>query len=206
MVLNGREACFMKDKKGYLPAHVACSRHCSPEKLHMLLKINRAALTAKTNAGDTLLSLAIKSATRSHPNYALIDDLKRRLDDIGIGGGNQEVNLLLDEEARRVSKFERLDGRHRRRSSRIMNEPGRLLPTTTSVNLAFATSSSSSEEEEEPRSPVDRTDVSRLPMTMVRAPHKRKVTTEDDDMDPATLLLHFSRYTDNKRIKLIARV
>lgn len=217
MVLNGREACFMKDKKGYLPAHVACSRHCSPEKLHMLLKINRAALTAKTNSGDTLLSLAIKSATRSHPNYALIDDLKRRLDDIGLTNEDGDVSLLLDEEARRVSKFERLDGRHRR-SSHLLDAPERPLPITTSVDLAFATASSSSsssseeasleESEEEPSFPVDSKTVSRLPTVspMMRVPRKRKVATEDDDMDPATLLLHFSRYTDKKKIKLIASV
>mmetsp|Transcript_112331 Transcript_112331/g.220201 ORF Transcript_112331/g.220201 Transcript_112331/m.220201 type:complete len:126 (+) Transcript_112331:93-470(+) len=123
---------------------------------------------------------------------------------------NEEVNLLLDEEARRVSKFEELDRRHRR-STRSLDGPERPLPITASVNLAFETSSSSSsssssEEDEESAVPV-KTDVSRLPRPMTReATRKRKVSTEDEDMDPATLLLHFSRYTDNKRIKLIASV
>lgn len=80
MIKHGQKACFMRDKKGYLPAHVACSRHCSPEKLEMLLRVNPSALTAQTNDGETLLTLATSTATKSHPNYALIDDLRRRLD------------------------------------------------------------------------------------------------------------------------------
>jgi hypothetical protein len=83
MIQNGRQACFKKDKKGYLPAHVACSRHCSPEKLLMLLEAHPGSLTSKTNDGQTLLTLAVSTATKSHPNYALIDELKRALVDAG---------------------------------------------------------------------------------------------------------------------------
>lgn len=79
MIDQGGQACFMKDKKGYLPAHVACSRHCSPEKLRMLLAVNPGALFDKTNDGNTLLDLAKKQATKSHPNYALIEELNRQL-------------------------------------------------------------------------------------------------------------------------------
>jgi hypothetical protein len=79
MIREGAQACFMKDRKGYLPVHVACSRHCSPEKLQMLLEVNPSSLYEKTNDGSTLLSLATKTATKSHPNYALIADLRRRL-------------------------------------------------------------------------------------------------------------------------------
>lgn len=79
MIQIGKKSCFLVDKKGYLPAHVACSRHCSPEKLDMLLKINPNSLFAITNSGDTLLSLAKKTATKSHPNYALIDVIKRKI-------------------------------------------------------------------------------------------------------------------------------
>ena len=79
MIENGRQACFKKDKKGFLPAHVACMRHCSPQKLSMLLQANPRALTAKTNDGATLLSLAVDNATASHPNYALIEEIKRYL-------------------------------------------------------------------------------------------------------------------------------
>lgn len=85
MIENGAQACFMKDKKGYLPAHVACSRHCSPEKLRMLLSINPGSLYDTTAQGQTLLDLATQTATKSHPNYALIDELNRHLSNCGVG-------------------------------------------------------------------------------------------------------------------------
>lgn len=75
MIESCPEATLMKDKKGYLPAHVACSRHCSPEKLKVLLLANPSALYDTTHAGQTLLSLAKATATKSHPNFALIDAL-----------------------------------------------------------------------------------------------------------------------------------
>lgn len=68
----------MKDKKGWLPAHVACSRHCSPEKLKMLLAVNPGALYERTYRQETLLDLAKTSATKSHPNYALIEEINRQ--------------------------------------------------------------------------------------------------------------------------------
>jgi len=79
MIHYGRQACFMRDKKGFLPVHVACSRHCSPEKLEMLLQVNPASLFAKTGDGRSLLGLAQSTATKSHPNYALINEIERRL-------------------------------------------------------------------------------------------------------------------------------
>jgi hypothetical protein len=75
MIDMGPSACFIKDKKGYLPAHIACSRHCSPEKLHLLLQVNPDALFATTNDKHTLLSLAVSTATKSHPNKTLIEAL-----------------------------------------------------------------------------------------------------------------------------------
>jgi hypothetical protein len=69
----------MRDKKGYLPAHVACSRHCSPEKLRMLMAVYPASLYETTNSGHTVLSLATSTATKSHPNYALIDELNLQM-------------------------------------------------------------------------------------------------------------------------------
>ena len=83
MIQRGRKACVMKDKKGYLPAHVACSRHCSPEKLRMLLEANPAALHDKTSDGHTLLTLAKTTATKSHPNFALIKELETMLSSCG---------------------------------------------------------------------------------------------------------------------------
>lgn len=79
MIDEGQQACFMKDKKGWLPAHVACSRHCSPEKLRMLLQVYPGALYERTYAGESLMDLAKSTATKSHPNYALIDELNRQL-------------------------------------------------------------------------------------------------------------------------------
>jgi hypothetical protein len=80
MIQHGRHACYKRDRKGYLPAHVACSRHCSPEKLRLLLAVYQGALYETTNDGATLLSLATKTATRSHPNYALLNELRVQLD------------------------------------------------------------------------------------------------------------------------------
>ncbi len=69
----------MKDNKGCLPAHIACMRHCSPEKLRMLLAVNPAALHAVNDENKTLLDLAKSKATQAHPNYALIDELQKQL-------------------------------------------------------------------------------------------------------------------------------
>lgn len=75
-----------------MPAHVACSRHCSPEKLQMLLNINLHSLVAETNDGNTLLSLATGTATKSHPNYALIDALRQKMDEQGLRQQDISVN------------------------------------------------------------------------------------------------------------------
>lgn len=69
----------MPDKHGFLPIHIACSRHCSPDKLELLLDVNPASLYAVTHDGSTPLSLAESTATKSHPNYTLIVHLKKEL-------------------------------------------------------------------------------------------------------------------------------
>ena len=74
----------MTDQNGFLPIHIACSRHASPKKIAMLLDVNPASLRAKTNAGESCLELAMKHATKSHPNYALIDDLRKRFQAAGL--------------------------------------------------------------------------------------------------------------------------
>ena len=207
MVNNGHEACFMKDKKGYLPAHVACSRHCSPEKLHMLLKVNRAALTAKTNSGDTLLSLAVKTATRTHPNYALIDDLKRRLEDVA-GLGEDEAKMLKEEETRRVvSTFHGSDGSRRRATHVVMDRDEHVLTTMEAMSPRV----SSDDESDNLVTPRLTEEAFRRQMApsaflaLTAVKRKRKVTEDEEDLDPATLLLHFSRHTD-RNVKLFARV
>jgi len=77
MIELGPSATFMKDKKGFLPIHVACSRHCSPEKLEMLLEVYPSSLYETTNDGQTPLALAISTATKSHPNFRLIEKVQR---------------------------------------------------------------------------------------------------------------------------------
>jgi hypothetical protein len=79
MIDAGKEAAFKQDRKGWLPIHVAVSRHCSPEKLSMLLEVNPKSLYAKTFKGESLLTLAKKCATKSHPNFRLISELEDRL-------------------------------------------------------------------------------------------------------------------------------
>ena len=91
MIENGRAACFIKDRNGYLPVHVACCRHCSPEKLQMLLNVNPRSLFDKTNQGETILDLAKKTATKAHPNYALIIELHHQLDSTPHVGQTQQA-------------------------------------------------------------------------------------------------------------------
>lgn len=76
---GGTQPLNMKDAKGYLPIHIACSRHCSPEKLQMLLEANPSSLTAKTDDGNTILSLAKATATKKHPNHSLIKAIETAL-------------------------------------------------------------------------------------------------------------------------------
>lgn len=195
MIQAGPQACFMKDRKGYLPAHVACSRHCSPEKLQMLLNVNPASLFAKTNQGHTLLSLATSTATKSHPNYALIDDLRRRLDYTGaqqvghhpllpsydVGGGDDHHTG-----PNRVSSDDTYD-----HSDTFVGEGS---PSSTMM-------------------PVP---ASSAPLTRSRkrkvAPEKKHTNSEedDDDNEQANLLLHFYRQTDlqigGQQIKNFAKV
>lgn len=118
----------------------------------MLLTVNPGALHATTNAGETLLSLATSTATKSHPNYALIDDLAERLEN-----GGKKITPL--------------------------RTPITILPYDTHEKKPDQTPFPLSK-------PIQR---------------KRKVTADEDDMDSATLLLHFSRQTD-KKAKLFAKV
>jgi len=76
MVWNGVPATFMKDKNGFLPIHVACSRHCSPPKLDILLAANPDSVVDRTDDGHSPLSLALSTATKSHPNNTLVARLK----------------------------------------------------------------------------------------------------------------------------------
>ena len=77
MIENGPSACKLKDSKGYLPAHVACSYRCSLEKLRMLLKAHPEFLIERTDEGDTLLSLAKAFKYCARP---LIRELERMVE------------------------------------------------------------------------------------------------------------------------------
>ena len=191
MIEHGKTACFKKDKKGYLPAHVACSRHCSPEKLTMLLEANPASLTSKTNDGSTLLSLAASTATKSHPNYALIDELKRHLHAAGHYEAAAEIPSRVssddttevkpstnrrDQVSTAISDLRTSDTRKRKYTAD--SEDGWKRHLCSNANTLEARST---------------------------RPRKRKVTADDGD-DPADLLLHFSRHHSNEKIKRIAKV
>lgn len=73
------EACRMTDRKGVLPAHIACNCHGTLETLRALLSAYPKALFAKTSNGRTLLGLAKSSATDKSPNFALIQEIKRQM-------------------------------------------------------------------------------------------------------------------------------
>lgn len=105
MIQSGLEAAKMRDRKGWLPVHVACSRHCSPEKLRLLLSANPTALTAKTDEGETLMDLARRTATRTHPNFALMTELAKQMHvgphnliDFGVTNDNNTTNNIKEEE------------------------------------------------------------------------------------------------------------
>ena len=74
----------MRDKDGFLPAHIACSheesgRYFPPKKLEVLLGVNPDALFAKTSDERTLLTLAKGTETASQPNYELLRYIETRM-------------------------------------------------------------------------------------------------------------------------------
>ena len=82
----------IQDKHGNLPHHVACSRHVSPGKLEKLLEVNPRAMTEKNNQKATLLRLATSTATKSHPNNALIKYLEERMKEAGYEPQSRRCN------------------------------------------------------------------------------------------------------------------
>lgn len=102
MIAKGPQAAYTRDKKGWLPIHMACSRHASPEKLRMLLEANPSSLHAKTPEGESLLCLAKSKATKSHPNYALISEIKAQLKAWNGDEVNEDTHMQLMEAASRA--------------------------------------------------------------------------------------------------------
>ena len=202
MIESGKAACFMKDKKGYLPAHVACSRHCSPSKLQMLLEVNPAALMAETKDKKTLLSLATGRSTASHPNFTLINEIKKQLAGVGpsfpFRVSSNSSDDASDESRRRETP--------KRKTTRASDKPKHTRVRKRTRKLAFG------DEEQERESPARSSSDDTFEEPQTRATAKRAVAPISDASrrirtvsDEADLLLHFSRYKDES-VKLIAKV
>ncbi len=193
----------MRDKKGFLPVHVACSRHCSPEKLEMLLQVNPASLFAKTDDGRSLLDLAQSTATKSHPNYALINEIERRLQIASLAVMNQ-----LNVQDQTTERFRRDDAnsatnnvpsvqpkrRSKRKRKASVHGEGKIRQLVKKEDLSI---------EEQVSAPVEPGKVS---MELVGAPVKKEeipmgkdetAPIQQEDREPANLLLHFSRHMKN---------
>eukprot|EP00537_Pseudo-nitzschia_pungens_P017043 CAMPEP_0172401904 /NCGR_PEP_ID=MMETSP1061-20121228/52490_1 /TAXON_ID=37318 /ORGANISM="Pseudo-nitzschia pungens, Strain cf. pungens" /LENGTH=393 /DNA_ID=CAMNT_0013135715 /DNA_START=841 /DNA_END=2022 /DNA_ORIENTATION=+ len=216
MIQRGRGACFMSDKNGFLPAHVACSRHCSPEKLEMLLKVNPASLFEKTKDGRTLLDLARCKATKSHPNYALITDIERRVKKMASVGVCASAAMLnydtapglvrngdflhhnsisfdsaTESTANNTSPFSQEVGI--KQENEIKQENDYPAGSTTTTNNSFPAESSASNDF---LSFSERIAIKRENESSDGDDSRKKIKQEDTS-DPATLLLHFSRHTEN---------
>ena len=92
------EAAKMRDKQGWLPIHIACSRHCSLVSLHLLIDAFPESIRETTGNEKTPLMLARSTATKTHPNRALIEELTKRL-----GGGTEaatDSKLPVNQEAK----------------------------------------------------------------------------------------------------------
>mmetsp|Transcript_37831 Transcript_37831/g.91744 ORF Transcript_37831/g.91744 Transcript_37831/m.91744 type:complete len:406 (+) Transcript_37831:768-1985(+) len=225
MIQYGPQACFMRDKKGYLAAHVACSRHCSPEKLRMLLAVHPESLVAKTNDGQTLLSLAIGTATRSHPNYALIDAIRTKLDGIGVGisvprgiavsprrrMASVATTSTTSKSNRYQQKFKK--ALTRRRANAITTASPKYWDSSVSLDAASLVAASAGATAMSTTAAATITTDSVVESYNHHHSNVRKVTdkstasNDDDDddgkepaleEDPVSLLLHFSRHTDGK--------
>lgn len=193
MIGRGRQACFMYDKHGFLPAHVACSRHCSPEKLQMLLDANPASLLEKTTDSRTLLDLAKAKATKSHPNFALISDIERRLKLASTTFPNSASKDTNDSE----TKFAHLGQNSANRA--FDSRPQ--LESTTSNRVREVGSN------EKPNGQRERKRKRKRKRTNFPSVNDEGIKQEDagtgivqDESDPANLLLHFSRHMEMENV------
>jgi hypothetical protein len=139
----------------------------------MLLSVNPGSIRATTNDGQTLLSLAIGNATRSHPNYALIDALRQNINELGVHPHATSLNVYHGNELRSGTiHSEHHDGWQRHHEE---------------------------VKESSPRSPGLRMS-KRRKIRKVTA--KATVSGMDSD-DPVNLLLHFSRGEKIKHIEQV---
>ena len=137
MVENGRDACSMKDSKGNLPAHIACSRHCSVEKLKLLLEVNPRALYATTNKGETLITLAHSTATTHHPNHSLIAYLRQRLEQYSPNQGETlEPGVGINSRKRMVESSSRVEAENIEPARKLTMERNSLVDASPVVQEA----------------------------------------------------------------------
>mmetsp|Transcript_4260 Transcript_4260/g.10127 ORF Transcript_4260/g.10127 Transcript_4260/m.10127 type:complete len:398 (-) Transcript_4260:353-1546(-) len=208
MLHYGRKACFMRDKNGFLPVHLAVGRHCSPEKLDMLLRANPSSLFATTEDGRSLLDLAKKEATKSHPNYALINEIERRLQATTSLSGTNQFNVQNNQDHATGLFHQRNTGSANFKTARIQRKrkPKRKRKTNSTIRR-----------EEKNRQPVKKNNASvkqvnapiiegnlsveqanpsvikeEIPHQEANAPIK-----QEESEEPANLLLHFSRQMKN---------
>ncbi len=207
MIHCGRQACFMRDKKGFLPIHVACSRHCSPEKLEMLLEVNPGSLFAETDDNRSLLALAKGTATKSHPNYALISEIERRLEMASLSA-SPPTRAIADQFHVPPMKREDLTS-----VGALLNPitVGNLLVTSDGRALPTVTSARRQRKSKRKRKPVVKhEDFSADDHQGMYAPRVKREenllhpvdtssasSPQQDDSEPANLLLHFSRHMEN---------
>jgi hypothetical protein len=203
MIQYGRRACFMRDKKGFLPAHVACSRHCSPEKLEMLLQVNSASLFAETHDGRTLLVLAKSTATKSHPNYALISEIERRVKIASSSASPSTVMGQFNAQAsfdhgtdywnQGIPSFDSNPGSamHNIAPIRRQKKPKRKRKVTKvgdkETHTSLQQEGISVKQEVIPIKQEDREP----------ANQQEDIPIKQEDCEPANLLLHFSRHMEN---------
>ncbi len=198
----------MRDKNGFLPVHLAVGRHCSPEKLDMLLRANPSSLFATTEDGRSLLDLAKKEATKSHPNYALINEIERRLQATTSLSGTNQFNVQNNQDHATGLFHQRNTGSANTKKARIQRKrkPKRKRKTNSTIRR-----------EEKNRQPVEKNNASvkqvtapiiegnlsveqanpsvikeEIPHQEANAPIK-----QEESEEPANLLLHFSRQMKN---------
>lgn len=201
----------MRDKKGFLPAHVACSRHCSPEKLEMLLQVNPASLFAKTDDGRTLLVLAKSTATKSHPNYALISEIEKRVKIASTSASPSSVMGQFNAQAsfdhgtdywnQGIASFDSNTGSamHNVAPIRRQRKPKRKRKVAKAVDKETHTPLQQEgilvKQEDVPikQEGVSIKQEDRAPA----ANQQEDIPIKQEDSEPANLLLHFSRHMEN---------
>ena len=178
----------MRDKKGFLPAHVACSRHCSPEKLEMLLRVNSDSLFAETDDGSTLLGLAKSTATKHHPNYALIGDLERRvmIASMAVSLSPETTPFDVHSSADNINCWNQ-------GANRVKSTTRSVICTSTNRNSRH----SKFKRKRKSKATLRDRQTTKESKSEVDAVRQEIIPIKQEDSEPANLLLHFSRHMEN---------